>query len=249
MDNYEDFKTAIDAYFQKVADFEAGTRRSRPYIKLPTFLSFIRQPYCVAFQIAGRRGEDPYEIMAVNAHLNFGHYISDRRQAFEGLMDCLNGRAKANDRAYFPNFILMGDLNLDFNSPTRDRSILEKHIKSFNNSAGEKINVYFPFIDPHPTRTEVFRTNARLTETYDQIGLFSHDMRLPNFEDNAVMGQNKLGPDYGVFEFVDLFSEALNGGVSYSDLDDDTRKEFVKRFQFEVSDHMPLWIRLPLPGF
>ncbi len=45
--------------------------------------------------------------------------------------------------------------------------------------APEDANVNFPFLDVHPTRREVFRTNARLTETFDQTGLFSRDPRLP----------------------------------------------------------------------
>ena len=48
--------------------------------------------------------------------------------------------------------------------------------------------------------------NARMTETFDHVGLFNRDPRLPSYTENATMGANPLGPDYGVFEFGDLFS-------------------------------------------
>ena len=60
------------------------------------------------------------------------------------------------------------------------------------------------------------------------------------------MGAHVQGPDYGVFEFVNLFSEAILGSP-YQDLPVAGRREFTARFEHKVSDHMPLWVRLPLP--
>ena len=54
------------------------------------------------------------------------------------------------------------------------------------------------------------------------------------------MGQKPIGPDYGVFNFVDLFQKALS--VPNSEL-----RALFGRFEHKVSDHMPLWLRLPLP--
>ena len=55
------------------------------------------------------------------------------------------------------------------------------------------------------------------------------------------------GPDYGVFDFVNLFAVALEG-EPYSDAwAKDRRKKFFARFEHNVSDHMPLWLRLPKP--
>ena len=54
------------------------------------------------------------------------------------------------------------------------------------------------------------------------------------------MGKNPTGPDYGVFNFTELFTKAL-GVPEYQ------REELIKRFKHKVSDHMPLWMRLPLP--
>ena len=184
--------------------------------------------------------------MAVNAHLYFGHYIADRRQEFEALMEWLIGRAKRNHRAYYPNFVLLGDLNLDFDNPANDRGRIEQYLKTFDNASGEDVNVNFPFLDPHPTRQEPFRTNARLSQTFDHIGIFSRDPRLPTFVDNATMGHNPRGPDYGVFEFVKLFSDAILQ-KPYDSLSSTERTEFLARFVYKVSDHMPIWLRLPLP--
>lgn len=244
--NYEAFVSDVEPYARQLADYEAGERKRRPKLKLSVFLSFIRQPFCVAFRVAGHPGTEPYEFMAVNAHLYFGNYIDDRRQEFNALVDWIMSRLKENSRAYYPNFILLGDLNLDYDNPVRDRERIEERIKSLNSELGEGPNVNFPFLDPHQGRTEVFRTNARMSETFDQIGLFSRDPRLPTYVDNPQMGSDARGPDYGVFEFVNLFSEAILDRP-YKDLSPTEREEFVARFEHKVSDHMPLWVRLPLP--
>ena len=93
--------------------------------------------------------------------------------------------------------MLMGDLNLDYDNPARDRTRIEQRIKSLNGEL-DGANVNFPFSDVHPERQEVFRTNARMSETFDQIGLFNRDLRLPTYMDNATMGAELRGPDYGV---------------------------------------------------
>jgi len=245
-DSYQVFSEVMAPYADRWQAYVDGTSSRKPRLKLPIFLTFIRQPFCVSFRIVGHPDKQPYEFMAINAHLYFGHYISDRRQEFEALMEWIIGRAKANHRAYYPNFILLGDLNLDFDNPDNDRARIEKYLKTFNNASGEEVNVNFPFLDTHTSRQELFRTNARMSETFDQIGLFSRDPRLPTFEDNAIMGQNPRGPDYGVFEFVNLFSDALLQRP-FKSLSSSERTDFLARFEHKVSDHMPLWIRLPLP--
>ena len=212
---------------------------------LPVFLSFIRQPFCVAFRIPGHPGTQPYELMAINAHLYFGNYITDRRQEFNALTDWIMSRLRAHSSAYYPNFMLLGDLNLDYDNPATDRARIEQRIKGFNLEL-EGANVNFPFLDVHPQRQDLFRTNARLTETFDQIGLFNRDPRLPTYADNAKMGSAPTGPDYGVFEFGNLFSEALLGRP-YLELSSGERADLVAKFEHKVSDHLPLWVRLPLP--
>ena len=95
-------------------------------------------------------------------------------------------------------------------------------------------------------RQDVFQTNARILETFDQIGLFNWDSRLPTYLDNATMGTQTRGPDYGVFEFGNLFSEAILGRP-YQELAAAERSDSTARFEHKVRDHMPVWVRLPLP--
>ena len=199
----------------------------------------------MAFRIPGHPGTRPYEFMAVNAHLYFGNYIDDRRQEFNALVDWIMSRFRTQSHAYYPNFVLLGDLNLDYDNPARDRGRIEERIKSLNGEL-DGANVNFPFLDAHPDREEVFRTNARMTETFDQIGLFNRDSRLPTYMDNAAMGSQARGPDYGVFEFGNLFSEAILDRP-YQELSTAERSDFTARFEHKVSDHIPLWVRLPLP--
>ena len=107
-------------------------------------------------------------------------------------------------------------------------------------------------------KTGVFPGERGLGErlAFDHIGLFSRDERLPTYKENESMGQKPLGPDYGMFNFVQLFCDAL--GKEYITpaklmklgKKNPKRKklsEFVARFEHEVSDHMPIWLRLPLP--
>ena len=240
----------LEAYKKKLAAFKRGERRrrpSKPYIKMPTFLSFIRSPFCVSFKITGHPGSEPYTFMAINAHLYFGNTMDDRRQEFDALMNWIRSRVTENDRAYYPNFILMGDLNLDFDKPEADRKRIATHLKTFNDAAGKNVTVNFPFLNVHKGQPSIFRTNARLTETFDQIGLFCRDKRFPSFELNSKMDPAKTpcGPDYGLFNFVELFSQSLYG-KSFKNLSAATKKKFYPRFEHKVSDHMPLWFRLPL---
>ncbi len=148
--HYDAFTKVMAPYARGLASYRAGRRKSRPGLKLPVFLNFMRQPFCVAFRIAGHPGTRPYELMAVNAHLLFGKYITDRRQEFNALADWIMSRVKANSGAYHPNFILFGDLNLDYDDPARDRERIEDRIKSFDGEL-KGANVNFPFLDAHRT--------------------------------------------------------------------------------------------------
>ena len=103
----------------------------------------------MAFRIAGHPGTRPYEFMAVNAHLYFGNYIDDRRQEFNALVDWIMSRFRTQSHAYYPNFMLLGDLNLDYDNPARDRGRIEERIKSLNGEL-DGANVNFPFLDIHP---------------------------------------------------------------------------------------------------
>lgn len=240
---YSAIKPLAD-YYRKKEEYDAGERTTKPSkprsVKMPVFLSFIRQPFCVSFKIVGFPGTKPYRFMAVNAHLMYGQ-MADRRKEFDALMEWIIERVKQDDKTYYPNFVLLGDLNLDFNNPKTDIERFEKHLKSFDNKSGDQVNVNFPFLNVHPDQTEQFKTNARLNQTFDQIGLFFREQGLPTHVENDKMGKEEIGPDYGVFNFVELFQKAL--GIKTAD----AKKKFYARFEHKVSDHMPLWMRLPLP--
>jgi len=254
-DNYQAIHKVMQPYSEKYLEYKVGTRGKPRNIKLPAFLSFIRQPYCVSFKIKGLPETQPYEFMAVNAHLFFGDYMSDRRQEFHALMQWIIERVKNNDKAYYPNFVLLGDLNLDFNDPDKDSATVKKSMKSYDKDGMEEtdpnkqINVNFPFLDTHPDQTEVFKTNARLNETFDQIGLFFRDSskNWPTYQNNINMGKRETGPDYGVFNYVQLFHDALGVKTPLDEMSTAQKKNFFGRFEHKVSDHMPLWLRLSLP--
>lgn len=256
VDNYQVLVETATPYVKYLQSRDAwqedpvGPEPKEPRVQIPVFLNFIRQPFCASFEIVGHPETKPYQIMAVNAHLYFGDSVGDRRQEFDALMEWILGRVQEKDNASFPNFILMGDLNLCFSNPERDKPRIERHIKTFNQdmqASGSNINVNFPFLDIHKGFTEPFRTNARLSETFDQIGLFSDDPRLPSYDKNPEMGaEPPQGPDYGVVNFVELFRIALELPPIAS-LTSQEKKEFYRKFEHEVSDHLPIWLRLPLP--
>jgi hypothetical protein len=234
----------------------------KPSFHAPHFVCFIRTPHLAAFEIPGAAtgdGAAPYRVTAVNAHLLFGgdgrRERLERENEFDALIGWLLDRA-ASERSFNDAYILLGDLNLAFDArDDRRRTEIVERIKRLNaelagRNAATVVN--FPFIDPRRNpRTgavETIRTNARLDETFDQIGIFAHDPRLPGFEANTSV-DDRNDPDafdYQVFDFVDLFADALEG-AALGALPADRRRALVARFQHDVSDHMPIWIRLPLP--
>lgn len=255
IDNYDILRDELLPYLRYLdarRDWQEnpiGEEPEPPKVQIPVFLTFIRQPFCASFRIVGHPGTDPYKLMAINAHLYYGKSVKDRRQEFDALMQWILGRVKEKGTAYYPNFVLMGDLNLDFDNPKTDRERITAHIKTFNaevKKSDSRANVYFPFLDPHPDDNQLFRTNARLKETFDHLGFFSYDKRFPQEAHREVMGTQERGPDYGMVNFVELFNDALNN-KPLKELTSDENKAFYKKFEHEVSDHMPIWVRVPLP--
>lgn len=226
-----------------------GKKGSKPTIKLPAFLTFIRQPHCAAFRVKAKSGHTPYEFMTVNAHLLFGNGPDERRWEFDALIRWIAARAKQRDKTYFDNFLLLGDCNLEFKTMAEKRADIDTQLKALNTTvlrSKKAAKANFPLLTPHPKHGEL-RTTARLKDTYDQIGLFAFDKRLPTPDDNRTAGVTVDGYDYGVFNFANLFSTALHG-KAYADLTAAQRKSLIARMEHDVSDHMPAWIRLPIPG-
>ncbi len=130
----------------------------------------------------------------------------------------------------------MADLNRDFKSNvTKRRAAFEEYITTLNAEKDLKARVNFPFLDGR------FFTNARRTETFDHIAWFTSDTRLPRGRHNGLAGT--LGPDeydYGMFDFVQAFSDAGPGRTSDGSPDYDW-------YTHDFTDHMPIWVRLPRP--
>lgn len=150
--------------------------------------------------------------------------------------------------------MLLGDLNMDLDNPENDRARTEAYIgdlkkEAFGNSNSPRI--YFPFIGKHPSTGKIPRTNARHNQTFDQIGFFlgKDEKRLLRLGWASRIANGEPDEfDYGVFDFANLFSKTILN-KSYSSLTKAETKALGKQFEHSVSDHMPIWVRIPRPGF
>ncbi len=249
--SFDDYTEKIAAWRLDAEERKAQGRKPRrkPTLRVPEFLTFIRQPLCTSFRIPSPSGGDPYEFLAVNAHLLYGRYKAERWMEFEALIGWLVDRARQVERIAYPNLMLLGDLNLDFKAADSRREAIDALLKGLNQDQLEDVRaeINFPFLDVHPDREAVFRTNARLSQTYDQIALVVHDRRLPTSEDNRRAGrEGPDGFDYGVFNFVELFSTALHD-KPFAELTEAEAQAMIREFEYDFTDHMPIWIRLPSP--
>ncbi len=250
---------------------EAYLKGEKPPRRAPSFkaevdrfVQFIRAPFAAEFVVRAQPGAEQFEFLAVNAHLHFGREI-DRQNEAAALVEWILGKVRLGGSQ---TVVLLGDLNFDYDKPERDLARIEQRYRQLggrDTSSGKEVFVSFPFIvghPKHPKPDKPLRTNIRLNQTFDQIGIFSRDMRLRKYiETNVVAdgasfraehgtpqhwGAYPTGPDYGVFNFTDLFCDAL-ANSRYNDLDRSERAALVKRYEHKVSDHMPIWFRAPLP--
>lgn len=233
--------------------FKAGERKTKPQYVPPAFVTFVRTPYVAAFEVPAALDAPPLRFTAVNAHLVYGSK-PERRREFFALLSWLTNRLTAKKRLVAPNFLLLGDLNLDFDKPRKDRKAIDDEIRKLNKDVFGSKNtrrIYFPFLDPHPIAKKVLPTNARSNQTFDQIGFFlgAKEKRLPNdLWTDRIDADDPDGFDYGVFSFADLFARAIKG-KSYVDLTKAQKDALGKKFENSVSDHLPIWVRIPRPGF
>ncbi len=252
-ENYDLIAKSKEEFETKMLEFVAGTRRRKPTWASPAFISFIRSPHVVAFEIPAANDQQAITFAAVNAHLIYGQQ-KERDAEFEALISWLTHRLKDQDRMTVDNFVLLGDLNLNFDKPIKDRERIERRLRSLNKEVfgdAEKRRIYFPFIDGKPLTGENIRTNARSDQTFDQISFFlgSKEKQLPNDKWREQVDENNPdGFNYGVFNFSDLFARSLKG-KPYSRLNKREKAEIGKKFEHSVSDHLPIWVRIPRPGF
>lgn len=221
---------------------------SKPPIELPRFVTFVRQPHCVSFRIKGRTTARPYEFLVVNAHLLYGTNKDERHWEFLALIEWLTLRAKYAQTLYHPNLLLLGDCNLDFDNVPNMRKDVDAYLKGLNKTvlrSKKAAQANFPMLSAHP-KEGILRSALRQTQTYDQIGLFSNDPRLPKPEDNNAAGVSPGSYNYGVFNIANLLANALHG----KPIDQITKAQqnvIYKKAEFDITDHMPVWMRLPLP--
>lgn len=222
-------------------------------VEHPEFLTFIRTPHCVSFSIKGKGSADPVDFLAVNAHLLYGQSEKERTREFFALLEWLVQRAKKTKRMYFKNMILMGDLNMDFESPESRYSDIVKLLIELNSnllSGQSAARVNFPFLNVHPDQYSLFNTNARNSESFDHVALFidKNETGLPQDTQNMEAGQTgPNGYNYGVFDYTDLFAQAIYG-KSFFQLNKTQIKSIYSKSKADVSDHMPIWVRIPVPG-
>ncbi|NHX27109.1 hypothetical protein HA397_24345, partial [Escherichia coli] len=192
-------------------------------------------PHVAEFVIDGPGGA--YQLYCVNAHLVSGESKRERSQEFFALLEwlLLDSPKTVVERGKI--YLLLADLNLDFNASIDKRKRgVETYVTDLNAERGLNAKVNFPFLD------RGYQTNARKDETFDHIAWVAEDTRLPRGRHNDLAGT--LGPDqfdFGMFDFSALFvdagpGEAAGGGPDYP------------RFEHDLSDHMPIWIRLPIPS-
>ena len=205
--------------------------------KMNYFFDFIRSPHFATFEVLGNGGS--YEVAVVNAHLHYGR-PKQREKEFLTLLEWVFQRAKKQSDA--PITMILGDLNLDFKGNNEQRrDAIETFLTDINKSGRKKVKTNFPFLYDHPIQG-LINTNARETETFDQIAYLHDDPRLPLTEHNQLAGTSTLDFfDYGMFNFVQLFKDAGVVGTT------DKGKPDYTKFEHDVSDHMPIWVRMPVP--
>lgn len=258
-EHQSDFNNAWLKYTQKLKKWElkaaqnraTGKRApSRPALELPRFVSFIRQPHCVSFRIKSKNGVEPYDFLVINTHLLYGKNKIEREWEFRALLEWLTIRAKYINKLYHPNLLLLGDCNLDFDAINIMREEVDAFLKSLNKTvlkSKRSANANFPLLSPHPDKGFLV-TALRQKQTYDQIGIFSNDERLPTADANDSAGQVSGEYDYGVFNLANLIANALYT-KNISDITSKQRRDIYKKSEFDISDHMPAWIRLKIPGY
>ncbi len=147
---------------------------------------------------------------------------------------------------YFKNMILMGDPNIRLSDITQTLNNLNSSLLSGRDDS----QVNFPFLHVHPDQRSLFGTNARSDETFDHIAFFidRNGRHLPSTGDNRQAGQQGLNDyDFGVFNFVELISQAIHN-LSFHELTKAQQKSLVKNTKADISDHLPIWVRLPISG-
>ena len=134
---------------------------------MPAFVTFTRTPHVTAFEAPAAGDAKALSFIAVNAHLIYGK-IEERKEEFRALVSWMSWRLKKKNMVA-PNFILLGDLNLDLDDSEADRKTIEDFIGELKEDAlgsADSKRIYFPFIGKHPKIQKTIRTNTRNNQTF-----------------------------------------------------------------------------------
>jgi len=256
-ENLMNYSAELSNYKLELRDYQNNPqldKPKKPKFKAPAFLTFIRTPHVASFQIKGRQTAAPLPFLAINAHLLYGKSPQERADEFDALIEWLSWRTTSEKNLYHKNMILFGDLNLEFEKRFVTQEAADQALKDMNNDVRRGYKVNFPFLDTPKKRQATplgngkgrYNTTARMTQTYDHIGFFGLDDALPDYSMNDNAGENGLnGYDYDVFCFADLCAKAIHDEPLFLEMSD--QSSFYKRFEYDVSDHHPIWVRLPIP--
>jgi len=125
---------------------------------------------------------------------------------------------------------------------------IDNFLKGLNKSvlkSKKAAKANFPLLSEHP-KHGILKTALRQKKTYDQIGIFSNDPRLPSPIDNQTAGSVVGGYNYSVFNIANLIANALHN-QNIDQLTKKKMKAIYKKSEYDISDHMPIWMRLKLP--
>lgn len=241
-----------DAYSHAfAAEFPEGEQPSKPEMiwnwlinlprladsKIKKFVQFIRTPHLIEFIIDAKDDGKPYVIQCVNAHLVSGESKTERSNEFFALLEWLVLQSSKTVVDEQKIVMLLADLNLDFKSDVKKRRLgIESYIATMNEERKLKARVNFPFLDGN------YFTNARETETFDHIAYISNDPRWPRARHNHLAGTlSRDDFDYGMFNFSKAFRDAGPAAGEKNTI-------LYDRFSHDLTDHMPIWMRMPIPN-
>ena len=255
--NRKAINKSLDEYEEEIKKWEAkviankalGKRRPDKTNTVNPCVSFIYTPAPLRVIPHHRRGRHrALNFIAVNAHLLYGKSKSERELEFKALIEWLTLRSKKIRTSRHPNLILLGDCNLDFGPSDVMREDIDTLLKSLNKTylkSKKAADANFPLLSEHP-KHGYLKTSLRQKATYDQIGIFSTDKRLPKPDDNKTAGSTAGSFDYGVFDLGNLISHALHS-KAIDKITTKERKTIYKKAEFDITDHLPIWYRQPLP--
>ena len=241
---WQEWRSAFEEYGQKLEEDPEYSGR----VQLPDTVGFERAPHCVSFDV-GAPGHE-LAILAYNTHIFYGADRDDRTDDFLAFLDWLYGRWTRVGKIFAENFLVFGDMNAEVTSSRGDVTSRNKILRfveeadlrckerALKRAKGEERNqvreqvTLYPFlkgtrwVDPPK-----IGSNLGKNEFYDQIILMARTL-----EDGG-----KGLYEIGVFDIPKLTEDAFRRKMTASQ-----RTYQTERIRQQISDHLPIWIRIAL---